>query len=433
MPRILLLLPTATYRASDFLDAADAVGAEIVIASERRQAMADQMGGRFVAVPIRQPERAAARIVEHAAEVPLDAIVAVDDQGVVVSALASAQLGLPHNPPDAVRATRDKASLRRALAGHVRQAEFRIAGPGDDVADLATSVGFPAVIKPVSLSASRGVIRVDTPEEARAAGARIRHILDCADEPGAHRDGPLLVESFVPGVEVAVEALLRGGDLEVLAIFDKPDPLDGPYFEETIYTTPSRLPTATQEAISRTTGEAARALGLEEGPVHAELRITPEGDVVFLEIAARSIGGLCARALRFGLGITLEEVILRHALGQEPSTLSREPGASGVMMIPIPAEGTLEDVRGQDGARQVPGIVGLAITITRGRPVQPLPDGDRYLGFLFARADSPEEVEAALREAHSRLDIVIGPPDAATSAPDGAGTEPDPGSAPTRA
>jgi len=376
-----------------------------VVASERRQALAGVMGHRALTVNCRNRDEAADRIVRLAARKPLDAVVAVDDEGVLVAALAAQRLGLAHNPPDAAARSRDKAAMRRALedAG-VPQPEFRMAGPDAEVAGLAAEVGFPCVLKPVSLSGSRGVIRADDPEAAVVAAKRVRAILaDAGEDPEA----PLLVERYIPGDEVAVEGLLRGGTLEPLAVFDKPDPLEGPYFEETIYVTPSRLPPETLDAIVRMTADAAAALGLVEGPIHAELR-TDAGRAWVLELAARSIGGLCSRSLRFGVGVTLEEVILRHALGLPLDDLRRESPASGVMMIPIPRDGIFEEVRGQDRARAVPGIAGLELTIGPGRHVVPLPEGDRYLGFLFARADGPEGVEDALRTAHGHLEIVIG-------------------------
>jgi biotin carboxylase len=398
--RVLLLLPTATYRAEDFLAAAEAVGAEVVIASERRQALGGAMGDRALRVDLRRPERAAAAVVELSERVGLDAVVAVDDGGVATAALAGERLGLPHNPPAAVAATRDKAAMRRAFAAAgVPQPGFRLLLPGDD----AGAVELPAVLKPVALSASRGVIRADDPAAARAAEARIRAILaDAGEDPG----GPILAETYAPGAEVAVEALLRAGELEVLAVFDKPDPLEGPYFEETIYVTPSRLPAETQRRIEETAAAAAAALGLREGPVHAELRV--DGDRIrVLELAARSIGGLCSRSLRFGAGISLEEVILRHALGLPLGDHARERAASGVMMLPIRRAGTLREVRGLDAARAVPGVSDVRITIAPGRPVVPLPEGDRYLGFAFARGETPAEVEAALRAADAALDAVL--------------------------
>jgi len=375
-----------------------------VVASERRQALAGVMGHRALTVNCKNPDEAADSIARLAARKPLDAVVAVDDEGVLVAALAGQRLGLAHNPPDAAARSRDKAAMRRALEdAAVPQPEFRMAGPDADVAGLAAEVGLPCVVKPVSLSGSRGVIRADDREAAVVAAKRVRAILaDAGEDPEA----PLLVERYIPGDEVAVEGLLRGGTLEPLAVFDKPDPLEGPYFEETIYVTPSRLPPETLGAIVRMTADAAAALELVEGPIHAELR-TDGGRAWVLELAARSIGGLCSRALRFGVGVTLEEVILRHALGLPIDDLRRESAASGVMMIPIPRAGILEEVRGQDRARAVPGIAGLELTIGPGRHVKPLPEGDRYLGFLFARADGPEGVEQALRTAHGHLEIVI--------------------------
>jgi biotin carboxylase len=407
MHRLLLILPSATYRAPDFIAAARDLGVAVTVASERRAAMSATMGSAALTLPLSDPDRAAAVIVAAAAETPFAAIVGVDDQGVMAAALASERLGLAHNPPLAVARTRDKSAMRRALAEQaISQPPFVAVDPADDGTAAVEEVGLPCVVKPVSLSGSRGVIRANDLRELRAAVARVRAILLAAGRPA---DEPLLLEGYIPGVEVAVEALMRDGALEVLAIFDKPDPLEGPYFEETLYVTPSRLPEAVLAEVERCSAGAARALGICEGPVHAELRVDG-GRAWVLELAARSIGGLCSRALRFGAGMSLEVVILRHALGLGLGELTREQGASGVMMLPIAHAGVLVEVGGQARARAVEGVGGLEITIARGRPVVPLPEGDRYLGFLFARGASAEAVEHSLREAHGQLRVRIAPP-----------------------
>jgi biotin carboxylase len=364
--------------------------------------MATAMGDRAVVVPLEHIDAAVEVISALHDRLALDAVLAVDDQGLMVAAAASARLGFSHNPIDAVAATRDKAALRaRLAAGAVAQPEYQVVPPGEGVAAAATKVGYPCVVKPVSRSGSQGVIRADDEAEAEAAADRVRAIVGHAE--------PLLVEGFVPGTEVAVEGLLVDGALQVLAVFDKPDPLDGPFFEETIYITPSRQPAAAQATVAGTVAAAVAALGLREGPVHAELRIGGDGRPVVIEVAARSIGGLCARALRFGAGVSLEEVIVRHAVGAGLEGLRREARASGVMMLPIRAAGVLEEVSGQAEALAVDGVVGLEISIARGRAVVPLPEGDRYLGFVFARGSSPEEVEFALRRAEAALDVVVRP------------------------
>jgi biotin carboxylase len=400
------VLPTATYRASDFIRAAGQLGAEVVVGSEHRQALSEQMRERAVVLSLRQPLRAADQIERLAERAPLDAVVAVDDGGTRAAAVAAQRLGLRGNPPEAVERTRDKAAMRAAFAAAgIPQPDHRVVRVGDDVAEAAAAVGPSVVVKPLTLSMSRGVIRAETPDAAAAAAVRIRAILaDAGEDPAAK----LLVERFVPGAEVAVEALLRDGSFEPLAVFDKPDPLEGPYFEETIYVTPSRLPDETLDAIRRESARAAAALGLREGPVHAELRVNGDS-VVVLELAARSIGGLCSRSLRFGIGLSLEELILRHALGLPLDWMRREDRAAGVMMLPIPRAGTLREVRGIGEARAVSGVGGVEITVANGRSVRPLPEGDRYLGFIFAKADTPAEVEAALREAHATLEIEIEP------------------------
>jgi biotin carboxylase len=389
VPRVLLVLPTTTYRATDFLKAAAALGASVIVATEDEPPL---LAERAVRVDLDDPDAAADAMVERDDRLPVDAVVAVDDRGVLPAAHAAARLGLPHNPPDAVAATRDKARMRTLLAaGEVSQPDFELL-VGDDEPTLP----YPLVLKPLDRSGSTGVIRVDDAGEVRAVIARIRRIV--GDDHAT-----LLAETFVPGDEVSVEGLLRDGELDVLAVFDKPDPLDGPYFEETIYVTPSRFAT---EPIARVVADACRAVGLREGPVHAEARI--DGDrVTLIEVAARSIGGLCSRALTFGAGVSLEELILRHALSMPLDDLERERDASGVMMLPIPRTGVLRTVDGREEALAVPGILGLDITVPPGREVRALPEGDRYLGFLFARGDTPDAVISSLRAAQARLAVII--------------------------
>ncbi|MCB9374592.1 MAG: ATP-grasp domain-containing protein [Microthrixaceae bacterium] len=406
---MVLVLPTETYRAADFIAAAAEVGVEVVVATEHRPPLATEMESRLVVVDLDRPEEAAARIAAMGDRAPIDAVVGVDDQGVLTAAHAGEILGLAHNPPDAVAATRDKAQMRGVLASWgVRQPDFRVLVPGADVAEAAAAVGCPCVLKPLSLSASTGVIRADTPADAVVVAERIRRIL--ADH-GRSPDEALLIERFVPGAEVSLEALLHDGDLQVLALFDKPDPLDGPYFEETIYVTPSRLGGPEQTAVLAAAAEACRALGLRDGPVHAELRVGPgaDGEVAawVLEVAARSIGGLCSRVLRFGTGISLEQLIVEHAVGRDVADSGRTDGAAGVMMLPIPRSGVLTGVDGLDAARGVEGVTGVEITATIGRRIDALPDGGRYLGFVFARGDTPDSVESALRRAHSELTVAI--------------------------
>ena len=402
--RVLLLVPTASYRAADFQLAAARLGATVVIGTDRDLAISRFADDRCLVVDMNRPEEAAAVIERCHERAPLDAVVGVDEQGVLAASVAAARLGLRGNDPSSVARTRDKAAMRAAFeTDGVPQPRFRVLEPPADVTELGEEVGWPCVIKPLSGSASRGVIRADDAGEARSAVRRIRNIL--ARTP-AGPAAPLLVERYLPGAEVAVEGLLVSGELHVLAIFDKPDPMEGPFFEETLLITPSRLDPTTLSDVEKVTGRAAHALGLTEGPIHAELRVD-DGRVGVLEVAARSIGGLCSRSLRFGADTTLEELILRHALGLSPTSDIRERRASGVMMIPVPRAGRLQDVRGRDEALGIPGIDSVQITIGRTRPVHPLPEGDRYLGFIFAHADSPEGVEKALRAAHERLEIDI--------------------------
>lgn len=407
MKRVLLVLSRATYRARAFLDAAERVGLPLDVASDSAPAWAALRPDRHIAIDFARPVESAARIEKHAAREPIAAIVAAEDDGVMLAAIAARRLGLAHSPPEAVARASDKRSMREALhACGVPSTWFRAARAGDDPEALARSVEYPCVLKPPGLSGSRGVIRADSPTEFLAAFERVGEILAAA-YPDA-RDPELLVEGYLPGEEVAVEGLLTRGRLRVLAVFDKPDDLTGPTFEETLYVTPSRHSADTLRDIERVTQRLASCLGLTHGPVHAELRLGPAGAVP-VEIAPRSIGGLCSRTLRFGSdgSVTLEELILRHAIGEDVCGIVREAAASGVLMIPIPSEGILHAVHGLDGARAAAGIEDVRITIPVGHPVTPLPEGNRYLGFVFARTDGPALAEAALREANDRISFEI--------------------------
>jgi len=409
MPRVLLLIPSATYRAPDFMEAAGKLDVQVVVGSDQRQALEAIVPGRTLAVDMAHPERGAEQIAAFAGRFPLDTIVPVDDGGTLVAALAAERLGLPHNPFPAVQATRDKYRLRQRLAeGGVPSPPYRLVDLDDEPARLAIDLFYPCVLKPLALSGSRGVMRANNADEFVAAFARLRALLaqpDVAAECGpAARQA--LVEGYIPGEEVALEGLLSDGRLQVLALFDKPDPLVGPFFEETIYVTPSRLPHERQAQIAVTSERAARALGLRDGALHAELRLNEQGAWP-VDIAARSIGGLCSRTLTFGTGMSLEELILRHATGAPIPSFDREGGASGVMMIPIPARGVLREVEGIAEAEAVPGIVSVTISIHRGQEVVPLPEGSEYLGFIFAKGQETARVEAALRQAQALLRFAI--------------------------
>ena len=369
----------------------------------------------FLPLNMHDWDEAVRSVVEFARTTPIDVVVGVDDHTTVVAAVISAALGLPHNPVTAVAAARNKHRMRQLLhAQGLPEPRFILFSVDENPVTIAEKIAFPCVVKPISLSASCGVIRANDRDEFVAVFHRVAALLEkLGEETLGEGVGKILVEDFVPGREVALEGLLTNGELRVLALFDKPDPLDGPFFEETIYVTPSRLPAAVQREVTSCAARAARALGLGEGPVHGELRVSDRG-VWVIEVAARSIGGRCSQALRFAAGLSLEEVILRHALRMDIPSLDREGRAAGVMMLPIPRAGVLEEVRGREKALAVPGIENLEITAQPGDELVPLPEGTRYLGFLIARGEAPEAVETALRDAHRKLDFVITPAPAET-------------------
>jgi len=407
--RVVLVLPVTTYRAHDFSEAARHLNVEIVVATNRRQALSKWIPWTSIPISFRNYGQAVKKIREFDKTYPIDAVIGVEEESVEIATLACQALGLPCNPLEGVQAARYKDQMRQKLSeGNLLTPWFKVYPARLNPVMITNEIPYPGVIKPTFLSGSRGVQRVNNSREFIAA---FRQITTLLSQPEVRRKAPtqyrkILVEEYIPGTEVAVEGMLVDGSFKLLAIFDKPDPLEGPYFTETIYVTPSRLPSEIQSQITETVAVMAAALGLQDGPIHAELRLNQQG-IWPIEIAARSIGGLCARMLRFTDGISLEQLILMQALGMDISGIERESGAAGVMMMPVPRKGILKSVKGVEAARKVTGVEDVVISIAREQKVAPPPAESRYLGFIFARGEQPEEVEAALRLAFQQLEINI--------------------------
>ncbi len=414
--RLLILASKLGYQTRSFAEAARKLGVEVFFGSDRCHQLEDPWGDAALPLHFEQPQQAAQSIVERARTVPVDAILALGDRPTETAAYAARALGLAYNSPESVQGCRSKLRQREILrAAGLPVPEFFSFDLGEPLDAVLPRVKFPCVVKPLSLAASQGVIRANDALEFASAVARIRTLLESPEiqvtrEPALDL---LLIESYIQGEEVALEGLLNRGELRLLALFDKPDPLEGPYFEETIYVTPSRLPAEIEERIVECARRTVQALKLTQGPLHAEFRINDAGPWV-LEAAARPIGGLCSRALRFGPSETgelffLEELLVRHALGLAGSDLPREGSAAGVMMIPVPQSGILERVGGTEEVAATPGVEGIQITARLHDFIAAWPEGSSYLGFIFARGATPAEVETALRRAHSKLRFVLAP------------------------
>ena len=414
--RLLLFAAKLGYQTRSFEEPARKLGVQLIYVTDRCHQLEDPWGDQAIPAHFESPEEAAHGVIEKLRGREMSGVLALGDRAAAAAAYAARALGVPYNHPAAVEACRNKLRMREAFrdAG-LPVPWFRRFPIGPLTEPSPAGICFPCVLKPLSLSASQGVMRANSQDEFLAAAARLRRLLESAEiratrEPNLDQ---MMVEGFIPGREVAVEGLLSEGTLRILAIFDKPDPLEGPYFEETIYVTPSRLRRSAQNQIAKCAGEATRALGLIHGPIHAEFRINDEG-IWPIEVAARPIGGLCAQALRFCASeqeppMGLEELLLRHACLMPGSDAQRERQASGVMMIPVPHSGILESVSQIEAARATHLISDLVISARPHDYIAAWPEGSSYLGFLFARGNTPEQVEGALREAHRKLRFVITP------------------------
>jgi biotin carboxylase len=408
-----LLAQTTGYQTRMFGEAAERLGVKLVFATDRCDQLDDPWWDGAIPVRFHQEATTVEAIITAAERLQIHGVLAVGDRPTVAAAYAARLLGLTGNPPDAVKAARDKRLTRERLrkAGLAVPDVTVVSRSADPVA-VSKRLHFPVVLKPAVLSGSRGVIRADDAEGFILAFERLLRLLDAPDVR-ALRDSAaddVILESFIPGREFALEGVLEKGHLHTLAVFEKPDPLDGPFFEETIYLTPPRVSDVVRETIRAAIAAAARALGLHHGPIHGECRVNDDG-VFVLEVAARPIGGLCARALTFrgpnGESAGLEELLLRHALGESIEPWRLESGATGVMMIPIPEAGVYRRVEGTERALQVPYVWDIRITAKPDQLLVPLPEGASYLGFIFARAETADAVERGLRDAHAALAFVI--------------------------
>lgn len=412
--RLLLIAPTTTYRLDDFLYAAQKLDVQVILASNQCRMLAELWPDhRKISAPFSSPGKATTKILSTLENTPVDAILPVDDETTELAARLAQKLDLPGNSLKSTQLTRNKYHFRRTLSENgLPSPRFRLVSIDSDPERLArqNDLLFPCVLKPLLLSASRGVIRVNNETECIAAFNRITRLLRQKQffQKRGRFAKSILIEEYIEGQEYAIEGLLSNGRLKILTIFDKPDSLEGPFFEETIYVTPSRLSPEMQSRIRSTLESACRILGLRHGPVHAEARINGRG-IFLIEVAPRTIGGLCARTLRFASGMSLEELVIRHAFGEEIENLLLDSCASGVMMIPIPRGGVLDEVHGLKNALAVPGIEDIQMTIKPGNLVVPLPEGASYLGFIFATGHTPAEVENSLREAHTKLRFDIRP------------------------
>jgi ATP-grasp domain-containing protein/L-aminoacid ligase-like protein len=416
VPRVLILATTTGYQTRAFGDAAQKLGISLVFATDRCHMLEDPWQDGAVPIRFHEEDISAAAVLEASRSRPFDGVIAVGDRPTVIAARLATAMGLPGHSPEAAAIARDKQRTRERLREAGLPVPWFLPASLDvDPVQISSRLSYPCVVKPVALSASRGVIRADDLASLRSALARLRALMQLPDiraerNPARER---ILIEGFIPGREYAVEGVLHHGRLKVLAVFDKPDPLDGPFFEETIYLTPSSLTAEVRGQIERAVSLAASAIGLRHGPIHAECRANEQG-VFVIEVAARPIGGLCARALRFNRSgerdvVSLEELLLRHATGQSIDSWSREESASGVMMIPIPARGIYRSTSGLVAARAVDGIDDVVMTAKVDQLLMPLPEGSSYLGFIFAHGESPSRVDRALRAAHGCLRVTIEP------------------------
>ncbi len=402
---VLLIAPSGSYRIPPYIEAAKALGIGLLVVSNSKHSLVSEVA-KGISVDFDDLRLAREIILSEIKGLKILSVLATDDICVGLSSQIAQQLGLPQNNPSAARLTHRKDLAREALqlAG-CNTPEFQVIKL-IDASNLSKSINYPVVIKPLSLSASRGVIRANDAAEFVQACRRIDSILEYTGQSGYERN-QVLVEAYLDGAEFAVEGIIIAGEFHLLMIFDKPEPLIGPFFEETYYLTPSQLESAQIQELINEVSRCCHAYNLTHGPVHAEARITQTG-VVLLELAARTIGGQCGQLIEFSTCQKLEELVILGMCGIKPELPSSVESA-GVLMIPVAKSGLLKRVEGMTDALQVEFIRDIEIHIQAGYELIPLPEGSSYLGFIFAQAPSYQQTYDALKKAYDKLNFVTQP------------------------
>lgn len=402
---LLLIAPAKSYRISPYLKAALALNLKTLIVSNSRYSLVSEIA-QGVTVDFNNQKQAEGIIFESIRGLDIKCVLATDDSCVSLSNQIAKKLNLAHNQSSATLLTQRKDLARKAAQ------IFGCNTPNYQVLELqhfkqySSLVNYPVVVKPLSLSASKGVIRANNEHQFAAACKTIEVILDRSNVFGYERNH-ILVEGYLDGPEFAIDGILINGSFHLLAIFDKPEPLIGPYFEETYYLTPSQLAHVEQLALIEEVSRCCEAYGLTQGPIHAEARITENG-IFLIELAARTIGGQCGQLIEFSLQQKLEEIVIQGLCGEKPN-LPKSRLCAGVLMIPVKKSGILKRVEGLTAAMQINFVVDIEIHIQVGYALIPLPEGSSYLGFIFAQAPTFEETFDALKKAHQMLNFVTHP------------------------
>lgn len=401
LKKLLVILPANTYRAQRFLEAARKLGVDVFIATDSDFSPPDPSNSVIDGISFCDPKEAGRQIADIIRHQGPMSVLAVDEAAVEVAEWTRVALGLIDHPNSGILATRDKRELRQRLR------ENNISQPKTfDILELEQGRGeipFPVVVKPSKGSGSIGVTKAQNQQELTKSLITVQDVI----AKMTISNQCIVVEEYIPGVEFAVDILVTDGKLHVLVIFEKPDPLVGPFFAETIYVTPPHLTDSQLEALHSVIQKCIRALSINNGPLHLELRLTSANDWVPIDIASRSIGGNCSNALAFASNTSLEELIIQNALGLEVINTQRERRASGVYMIPAETLGTLVAVHGVEAALKVRFVEDIQITVKPGTKTVPLPFDNQYLGFIFAKAPGAKTVEKALRTARALLEIEV--------------------------
>lgn len=374
---------------------------------------ARQLGLRPTTVAVQPPEQAIEQALRLHEQTSIGAVLGYEEDATLTVAHIAAALGLPAHPVAAAEAALDKPMMKqRFAAAGIPAADFIVAADEDEAVAWAEAGGYPVVVKPCRGSASQGVIRANDEHTLRQAYRRLRRIIrDHELDNGGRPPSAHLVERYLPGSELSCELLLQYGAPEVITEFGKPLPLTGPYFEESIYLTPPALGAALRREVHELSMAAAKALGFYHGPAHCEIRLTPDGPKV-LEIAGRLLGGACAGSFRDRLGEDLDALLLRSALGERitlPAPADDAPTV-GALMIPVPGEGRVVAVRGDDGARRVPGVRDVSLQTEPGEIVVPFPEQACYaVGFVSASGPDEAAVVGSLGQAAAQISLELTP------------------------
>ena len=392
MKKLLLVIPENSYKSNDFVVAAEKLGIDFLIITD-----SEQVSSKFSDTVIINKFDAELNKNNLKKLKDVTHVLPVDHSALKFSGYLVDLLEVKGNKLESINLSMNKYESRKIFNSLLDiKVNNEIIKNIDDVNTFINKNG-TSVLKPIYGTASKSVLKINNVEKNKEQIEKLMQ--DCFDQD-------LVIEEYIDGKEYALEGTIINSELKKIVIFDKPVEYKHPYFEESIYITPSELSSEAEKRVVSIVDKACKKIGLEDGPVHVEFKIN-ENQIFIIEINPRMIGGLCSRCLSFGLfKVSLEEIILHAFMNNELKNIELLNNYVGVLMIPTPKSGKFISINKEE-LEKIPNISNVEITVPEGSDLLEPPYGDKYLGFAFSQGIDKKTVNESLLTAMNLANPII--------------------------